>query len=174
MTFQNRIQALIVAVVLIIAGAAAWGASGEKGDPTGIVAIGYNPDHQTVDLRAAASVADSNSVTTAIAALAALSPSAIIETKGRTSIPVSARWSVAGQTCKVVLVSLNLKNDGTYRIKDCSDEVTLSQFSTALTDASDRFMGPSRTFDTYGGTHVVVLLRTAPSSGTVAFGEGTY
>ncbi|MBX3467189.1 MAG: hypothetical protein KF878_09870 [Planctomycetes bacterium] len=83
-------------------------------------------------------------------------------TMGRPTAYVSARFSAAEQTCKVML----LYRDETGAVLDLSDEVTLSATVHQEGDEASRYLSRGEPFDLAGSSYEV-LVTEPPGSGDV-------
>jgi hypothetical protein len=167
LTFEHWLVAFfaIATVVLGLALSPAHGASGQASTPsTPPNQQGYRLDQQTTAFRSGLVSADSTNLSTV------LSGTTEFVILGSRNIPVSARFSASGQTCKVRI--LYVYKPSTNIILGISEEITLT--GTLLTDASGLFVAPTTVFDGMGASHVRIMLTTAPASGTVSLWAGSF
>lgn len=143
----------------------AHGAINETASESNAVRTAYRFDRQTAAYRVAVAAVDTTTVASLFTGITEF------PTGGRPSIPVSARFSAASQSCAVRIVWI-WKDSTTNMLLDISDPVTIT--GTSYVDSDGRYVGPGPVFDTRGASHVRVIVSTAPASGTVSLWVGSY
>lgn len=182
---MNRLGVLIaillwLGTVALLRPAPARAASGQNGYPPGttsIVALGYYPDQQeTQPWRGPLAVADTTTLTLVNLATFTLANHGRIATLGRPNLPLSIRFTAAPpNVCAVAFVPLWV-NPGAPTVDHLlgiSDVTTVS--ATQFTDPQGRFLGSTTLSDSFGSSHGIWLLVSAPSAGgSVFFNPGSY
>jgi len=143
----------------------ASGATGESAQINGATSGGYKPDKQTALLR------DTNIAVVDTLTHANVVTLPYLDVQGRKNVPISARFSASSQTCKVRLAYYAW--DGTsYFLLGLGPEYTLT--GTAFTDANGRYVAEDLILDSRGAARIFLLVTSAPGSGNVRFGVGSY
>jgi len=164
---------VVFALMLIFGGAVgtaiyhdtAHAANGESSGIGSAVSQGYKFDRQASAFRTSVSSADTLTVAGALATTR-------FTTGGRQNLPVSARFSNAGATCKVRFLGFWSPDAGvTNYFLGMSEEITLT--ASAITDAGGKYVAPNFVFDGLGASDGRLLV-TSVSAGSVDFWFGSY
>ena len=160
------LAALLVFTLATCAVQSVMGASGETSGPfTSANTTGFRLDQQRAAFRSAVAVADG----VTFAATMALTEFGV---NGRQNLAVSPRFSVAGQSCTVVLVTVFKDALGTNYVLGTT--VPVSFTASSFTDGAGKFLAPVVTFNAGGASHARIVVTTAPAAGNVDLWVGSY